>query len=152
MSRLHPIETTCSYCSKKFLAKRSDARFCGSPCRAQWSNIQKAKPAIVAEARKSFAEEQRLKFDSIRVPDEYKRLVEKLALLRGKDDAWIARKINAHKHRVIDDFEVGFSKSAIDDFAIEEVKDEFKSYDELYKKIGGLYKKIGVNGQRRDRR
>ena len=57
-----------------------------------------------------------------------------------------------HKHRVIDDFEVGFSKSAIDDFAIEEVKDEFKSYDELYKKIGGLYKKIGVNGQRRDRR
>ena len=57
MSRLKPTEKICEYCSKKFLAQRSDARFCAGSCRAQAANIQRAKPAIIEAAKPEIIQE-----------------------------------------------------------------------------------------------
>ena len=56
MSRLQPVQKQCTFCNKNFFAKRSDAKFCGNACRANYSMIQKAKPAIIAEAKAEIIE------------------------------------------------------------------------------------------------
>lgn len=86
MSRLQPIEKDCLQCNKTFLAKRSDAKFCGNVCRAQHSDIQKitpmiiqaAKPAIIAEARKEFVDEFK-GYDTCEHCNEYKPVTDCLS-------------------------------------------------------------------------
>lgn len=50
MSRERPIEKICLNCSKVFLAKRRDVKYCCSNCRVRYSEKMKLTPIIIKEA------------------------------------------------------------------------------------------------------
>ncbi len=110
MSRLKPVDKVCLHCSKKYTAKRSDAKFCSDKCRATASTINRVKPLIVAETMAIVEKENRAKYDAIVVPDEYKKLVSeyvKIAKIEGND--WYDRCISLYQKLLVDDAHHGYN-------------------------------------------
>lgn len=114
MSRLKPIETTCSYCSKKFLAKRSDAKFCGSGCRAQWSNVQKAKPAIIAEATPEIIEAARPAIIAEVVAEVKKMISKQYQVNVTKNTAGVTVGMDRGRELFLEELEFRFQKLVVD--------------------------------------